>query len=72
MVVFRIDDTAVAIPQSKITENTLSEDITGKKITFERKNGEIEITNQDGSKMPFYFEMWFSFSVQHGKDAIVL
>lgn len=42
----------------------LSED-TGHRRAYD------SITDPEGRELPFYFEMWFSFSTQHAEKAIV-
>lgn len=73
MIVFRLDDNSVAIPMKNVIEGEfLSEKVGGKEILITKTEGEVSIEDSRGMNVPFYFEMWFSFSVQHGKNAIVL
>jgi hypothetical protein len=72
MVAFKVNDAPVAIPFSSLNNEPLSKDVSGEQITLTKTDGEVEIRGNSGEYIPFYFEMWFSFSAQHGKDAIVL
>lgn len=72
-VVFNSGDRVGVIPWSLIKEDraypvTLNE----KAYTLHKKSGELTITGQDGEKVPFYFEMWFSVFAQHGDTVEVL
>lgn len=72
MVVFRVAEKSVAVPLSKLSEESWVESIGGEQITLAKHGGEVEILDSNGKEVPFYYEMWFSFSVQHGKDAVVI
>jgi hypothetical protein len=55
-----------AIENIKIEENKKYEFVVdNNKFTLRKQDGEIEIKNSLGQAQPFYFEMWFSFVVQH-------
>jgi len=45
--------------------------VNGKAITLGRQGDLLTITDSKGAKLPFYFEMWFSFATQHGESAVV-
>jgi len=45
--------------------------VNGEVITLERKGDLLTITDSKGVEFPFYFEMWFSFAIQHGESAVV-
>jgi len=34
-------------------------------LTVTKENGELKIVTETGEELPFYFEMWFSWAVQH-------
>ncbi len=40
----------------------------GANLTIDKADGELNVTNEDGERIPHYFEMWFSWAVQHEDD----
>jgi len=74
MVVFRADDTAVAVPWLKLREiGRITEIIDGNQFTLEVSNeGKVFIFDESNTEYPFYFEMWFSFAVQNKKQSHVI
>ncbi len=73
MVVFRVGETPVATPWSSLEEGKdKTAEIDGVKITLTKENGELSILNQEGGVVPFYFEMWFSFAIQHGEVGVTI
>ena len=64
----------VAVPWLKLRE-TGTADITVGNTTYfltVTDKGEVNIVDTDGNNYPFYFEMWFSFAVQHGDKAEII
>ena len=41
-------------------------------LRIERKGSEITITDENGTILPGYFELWFSWAVHHQEDGVVL
>lgn len=73
MVVFRVGDTPVASPWLGFSDGTKKTALVqGQEITLEKNDKELKITDSAGNVIPFYFEMWFSFAVQHGEVAVVV
>jgi hypothetical protein len=74
MVVFRgANDTPIAAPWAAVqTEGETTEAVNGTTYTLAMTDGELAITDVAGNTYPFYFEMWFSFAVQHGDTGVVL
>lgn len=75
MVIFRTEDeTPVAIPWLALREiSTLERTVNNSVYTFTVTNtGELTIKDEVGKIYPFYFEMWFSFSVQHKENSVTL
>jgi cytochrome c biogenesis protein CcdA len=71
-VAFRIEETPVAMPWLALTDGTrFTTEVEGEQIDVVRDGGELTITDGAGQTVPFYFEMWFSWAVQHD-DGIVL
>lgn len=68
-----LNGTRVALPWLGFEDGmSFSREISGEQFTFTKENGALQITDGDGNDMPFYFEMWFSWAVQHGEDGVVL
>ena len=72
MVAFRVGETPVATSWNQLAEGDTMSLVDGQVISLRKQNGELTITNESGEEIPFYFEMWFSFSVQHGESAVVI
>ncbi|MCD5381481.1 MAG: DUF3179 domain-containing protein [Candidatus Pacebacteria bacterium] len=75
MAVFRtVNETPVTVPWLALREAGMtSTTIDGMTYSLVvSNNGEMVISDSDGNSYPFYFEMWFSFAVQHGDKAIVI
>jgi cytochrome c biogenesis protein CcdA len=68
------DDVPVAAPWLKLREANTADikinDTTYNLIVTDK--GELSIIDSNGGSYPFYFEMWFSFAVQHGDKAQVV
>lgn len=72
-VAFSVDDTPVAVPWLEIVDGvTLEKTVHGTGIILSKNNGELEIVKETGEDIPFYFEMWFSWAVQHSDNGVVL
>jgi len=68
------DETPVAVPWLKLRE-TGTASITVNNVLYTltvTTTGELSITDHQNNTYPFYFEMWFSFAVQHGNKAQVI
>lgn len=71
-VVFRYGGETIGVPLPELTDGVRFElSVKGDTIAVERFAQTITITNPRSEELPFYFEMWFSFAIQHGGDAIV-
>jgi hypothetical protein len=72
-VVLRDEDKFIGIPYLDIKENTnYNFNVNGKNINLTRTDDILTITDSKNNEIPFYFEMWFSFIIQHGEDAVVI
>jgi len=71
VVVARIDATPVALPWVALKEvGTATFAVAGTTITATVSDSStVEFTDETGTVYPFYFEMWFSYAVQHGTSA---
>ena len=67
-VIYNVDGVSHATPRTSLEDGKLYTINSG--ATLQRVDGEIEIM-KDGAKIPFYFEMWFSWIVQHSEDGVV-
>lgn len=68
MVVFRtLNELPITVPWQALRNVGLHEEtIDGELHRLEvLDSGELAITTETGQSLPFYFEMWFSFAVQH-------
>jgi cytochrome c biogenesis protein CcdA len=71
-VAFRVNGTPVASPWLELKDGVVYEtEINEQSITISKRNSELTITNAEGQEIPFYFEMWFSWAVQHQDEGIV-
>ena len=72
MAVFRVDDAVLATPWLSFADGTKRQtDVNEKQITLTKSDGELSITDGNGTEYPFFYEMWFSFAVQN-PDGIVV
>lgn len=70
-VAFRVNETSVASPWLALEDGrTYETQIDGANVTITKTDGELVISGPDGSELPFYFEMWFSWAVQND-DGVV-
>lgn len=71
-IAFSAGDTTVGIPADSINDNS-SYKITanGQVFNLEKKDGELDLRDASNQMVPFYFEMWFSWAVQHQDNGIV-
>ena len=68
--VFRADDTPVGMPWKHLAHGQQYETTVGDTTySISRNSDALTITDTTGATVPFYYEMWFSFAVQHGEDA---
>lgn len=71
-VVFSVDETSVGIPWLSIKEDTpYATTVNDQIIRFEKVDGELNLLDSSEKTIPFYFEMWFSWAVQHQENGIV-
>lgn len=71
-VAFRVNDSPVAAPWLSLESGEQYETRVGEEVVTLTKNGsELSITNSSGERIPFYFEMWFSWAVHHGEEGVV-
>lgn len=71
-VAFDIEGTPIAAPWLEIKNGeSFQTEIKGQTITLDKMGSELEVTDDSGNEIPFYFEMWFSWAVQHQDDGIV-
>ena len=68
------DDVPVATPWLKLRETNTANITINNSAYFltVSDNGELSIVDTSGDTYPFYFEMWFSFAVQHGDKAEII
>ena len=73
MVAFRAGGNSYAIPWLSIAdgESVIDAKNIGK-LLLRKENGELIIQNNSGEILPFYFEMWFSWIVQHKDSGTVI
>ncbi|MDP2837710.1 MAG: DUF3179 domain-containing protein [Candidatus Moranbacteria bacterium] len=71
-VAFIVNDRAVSAPWLELKEGGVYDtEVDGRKVTLRKQNGELSVTDMDGQEIPFYFEMWFSWAVQHQTDGTI-
>jgi len=71
-VAFRVDDIPVSVPWLEIKEGEIYKTkVNGEDISLEKKDRELTITDSGNNIIPFYFEMWFSWAVQHQDTGVV-
>jgi cytochrome c biogenesis protein CcdA len=70
--IFRAGETPVGMPWAELVDGrTYETTVSEVTYTVTRAGNELTITNEAGVTVPFYFEMWFSFAVQHGETGEV-
>lgn len=71
-VAFDINGTPVAVPWLELKNGQTYETLAkGETIRLSKSDNELTITKENGQEVPFYFEMWFSWAVQHQEKGIV-
>jgi len=71
-VAFVVGNTPVAVPWDALhTGGEYETTVEGQQIMLMKEGGELRITSESGEEVPFYFEMWFSWAVQHGDVGLV-
>ncbi len=71
-VAFTFNGTPVAAPWLALENGqSYSHSVDGQAVTLSKADNKLAVSGPDGSDIPFYFEMWFSWAVQH-KDAGVV
>jgi len=69
---FMINDIHVAVPWLELKNGQMYKtQVDNQTISLSKDDNELTITTIDGSETPFYFEMWFSWIVQHRDDGVV-
>jgi hypothetical protein len=74
MAVFRAGDTTFVAPWLELRaakSMTVEQDGNAYTLTT-TDSGELTITDTDQNILPFYFEMWFSVSVQHSGNLVII
>jgi len=72
MYIVNVGEQSVAFKMKDLSQvKEAIEDADGKKITAKLIDGEIEVRGEDGSLIPGYHAMWFSWAIHHQKDGIV-
>ncbi|AOT03261.1 DUF3179 domain-containing (seleno)protein [Arthrobacter sp. U41] len=72
-VAFTLNGTPVAAPWLALENGrTYSHSVDGHSVTLSKADNKLAVTGPDGSDIPFYFEMWFSWAVQHKDAGVVL
>ena len=70
-VAFTVNDTRVAAPWLAFENGRRYEtDVDGERVALTKTDGELVISAADGSEIPFYFEMWFSWAVQNDEGVV--
>ena len=73
MVAFYVDDLPVSTPWLEIRDGeTYVYSVGGEDIEIVKTDGELSVWDETGEIIPFYFEMWFSWAVQHGDAGEIL
>lgn len=71
-VAFKVNNKPVAAPWLEIKNGeTYETEVDGQTITLDKTDRELQVTDANGDEIPFYFEMWFSWAVQHEANGIV-
>jgi len=72
MYIVNFDEKSVAFKRSEISETKTAVVLVGnKKISAKIVDGEIEVKDELGEKIPGYTAMWFSWAIHHQEDGIV-
>lgn len=71
-VAFLFGDRAMGVPWLELRDGeTYTTEVNEQEITLRKQDSELSVTDRDGQEIPFYFEMWFSWAVQHQTDGMV-
>lgn len=71
-VAFTVDGSPAAAPWLALENGrSYTTEVDGKSVTLTKAENNLEITGPDGTTIPFYFEMWFSWAVQHQDQGVV-
>jgi hypothetical protein len=72
-VAFSLETVPVAVPWLELEDGKVyTFKVEGNGVTLTKEGDELTVTNvRTKDEIPFYFEMWFSWAVQH-KDGVVL
>jgi len=73
MAAFVVGEKRVAVPWLALREaGSLEAEVGGTTVSLEVSDGELDVRDDEGRSVPFYFEMWFSWAVQNATTGIVL
>lgn len=71
-VAFTVNGTPAAAPWLALENGReYTATVAGQAVTLSKDKGNLTVTGPDGARIPFYFEMWFSWAVQHQDDGVV-
>lgn len=70
-VAFTVKDTRVAARWLALENGRRYElDVDDERVVLTKTDGELQISGADGAEIPFYFEMWFSWAIQHDEGVV--
>ncbi len=70
-VAFTVTGTRVAAPWLAFENGRHYEtDVDGERVALTKTDGELVISGADGTEIPFYFEMWFSWAAQNDEGVV--
>lgn len=73
MVAFVVGEKRVAVPWLALREEgSLEAEVGGTTVSLQVSDGELDVRDDEGRSVPFYFEMWFSWAVQNEATGVVL
>jgi hypothetical protein len=70
MYVIPYQEKSIAFENLKL-KNMSQFSVDNKMITAQRNGDEIIVKDENGKRLPGYYEMWFSWATQHGNNGIV-
>lgn len=73
MVAFVVEKQRVAVPWLSLREaRSFEAEVGGTTLSMRVSDGELDVRDDEGRSLPFYFEMWFSWAVQNEATGVVL
>ena len=73
MAAFVVGEQRVAVPWLALREaGSLEAEVGGTTVSLKVSDGELDVRDDEGRLVPFYFEMWFSWAVQNEATGVVL